>query len=207
MPDPISWSYALPYFSLSFLGGYLLGSIPISFLLVRLGGRGDLREEGSKNVGATNALRIGGTTIGALALLGDVGKGFLASFLGAMWGPDMAVLAVAGAFFGHLFPVWLKFRGGKGVAVYFGATLALYAPLAGLFAAVWLLSALLFRYSSVSSLLAALAVPAAAIFWNEWQTAELTFFLALWIWAKHAGNLKRLYEGKESKISFTTKKE
>ncbi len=202
MPDPINWSLAIPYYAAALAGGYALGAIPVSFILAKITGHGDLRQIGSGNVGATNALRAGGKLIGAFALAGDFAKGFLAALIGNLWGPDIAIIAAAGAFFGHLFPIWLKFQGGKGVAVYIGIIAALYPPLALLFAAVWSAAAIISRYSSVASLAATLATPAAAAFWNQWQIAELTFFLALWTWAKHAGNIQRLMRGTEPKIQL-----
>ena len=138
MPDPIDWGFALPYFAAALAGGYLLGSIPTGLLLTRLAGLGDIRKIGSGNIGATNALRTGRRWIGVGTLAGDAGKAALAVYLGNQYGLDTAILAATGSFFGHLFPIWLGFRGGKGVSVFLGGLAVLYWPLALLFIGIWL---------------------------------------------------------------------
>ncbi|MDQ0317008.1 glycerol-3-phosphate 1-O-acyltransferase PlsY [Amorphus orientalis] len=200
MPDPISWSYALPYFLGALLGGYLLGSIPFGLLLTRLTGAGDLRKIGSGNIGATNVLRTGRKGIAALTLLGDAGKGAVAVLIAAHWGPDMVVFAALGAFLGHLFPVWLKFRGGKGVATYLGILIAVAWPGALVFAVVWLAVAFLTRYSSLAALTATVAAVIFLFFFARLQWAELFLVLTALSWAKHWRNIARLASGTESKI-------
>ena len=139
--------------------GYLLGSIPFGLILTRLAGHGDLRDIGSGNIGATNVLRTGNKKLAALTLLLDALKGTAAVLIGARFGPDAAILGGLGAFLGHLFPVWLGFRGGKGVATYIGVLLGLYWPGAIAFCAIWLVVAAVTRYSSLSALVASAAIP------------------------------------------------
>jgi acyl phosphate:glycerol-3-phosphate acyltransferase len=194
MPDPISWSYSGPYYLLFLIGGYLVGSIPFGLILTRIAGLGDIRKIGSGNIGATNVLRTGNKGLAALTLLLDGLKGTAAVLIGNHWGPDAAIIAGAGAFIGHLFPVWLKFKGGKGVATMLGIFFGLYWPL-GLFAiAVWLIAAFAFRYSSLSALIAAAASPVFAWFLINRQIAEFCLFLAV------------LVKGEESKIRLSSSK-
>src|ERR1700719_2587117 len=144
----------------AFLLGYLLGSIPFGLILTKLAGTEDLRSIGSGNIGATNVLRTGHKGLAAATLLLDMLKGTAAVVIsGYFGGPNAAMLAALGAFLGHLFPVWLKFRGGKGVAVYIGVLLGLFWPAAVLFCAIWLLVAVITRYSSLSALIASLVTP------------------------------------------------
>jgi len=206
MPDPISWSFSGPYYLIALVGGYLLGSIPFGLILTRLAGLGDIRAIGSGNIGATNVLRTGNKRLAALTLLLDGLKGTAAVLIGGQWGPDAAICAGAGAFIGHLFPVWLKFKGGKGVATMLGIFFGLYWPL-GLFAiAVWLITAFAFRYSSLSALIAAAASPVFAWFLINRQIAEFCLFLAVLVWWRHAANIKRLLKGEESKIHLSSSK-
>ncbi len=157
MPHPMSWSLSAPYFAAALLFGYALGSIPFGVLFTRLAGLGDIRAMGSGNIGATNVLRTGRKGLAAATLLGDGLKGTAAVLaMSRLWGPDAAVLAGLGAFLGHLFPVWLGFRGGKGVATYLGLLLAFSWPAALVFAAVWLVMLARIRRET----LAARAVPA-----------------------------------------------
>lgn len=200
MPDPISWELAWPYYLAALALGYLLGSIPFGVLITRLAGAGDLRKVGSGNIGATNVLRTGRKDLAALTLLGDALKGVAAVLIARTWGPDTAVIAGVGAFLGHLFPVWLRFRGGKGVATYLGVVTALAWPAGLVFAAVWLATAYLTRYSSLSALVASLAVPAFLWLTANFQVAEATALLSLLLWLKHAGNIRRLATGRESRI-------
>ena len=203
MPDPISWSLSLPYFTAAFLFGYLLGSIPFGVVLTRLAGLGDIRAVGSGNIGATNVLRTGKKGLAAATLLGDGLKGTAAVLIAARWGPDTAVMAGLGAFLGHLFPVWLGFKGGKGVATYLGLLLAFSWPAALVFALVWLGTAYLTRYSSLSALVASLLSPAALAFFGEWQAAELFGLLTVLVYLKHWPNIRRLLAGIESRIGRT----
>ncbi|HSM20072.1 MAG TPA: glycerol-3-phosphate 1-O-acyltransferase PlsY, partial [Hyphomicrobiales bacterium] len=159
MPDPISWSFALPYLAVALVFGYLVGSIPFGLIFTRLAGLGDVRAIGSGNIGATNVLRTGRKDIAAATLAADILKGTAAVWLAAMYGPDPALVAGFGAFIGHLFPVWLKFRGGKGVATYLGILIGFHWPAALAFAAIWLYCAVLTRMSSVAGLTASLATP------------------------------------------------
>lgn len=185
---------------IALLGGYLLGAIPFGVLLTRLAGAGDLRQIGSGNIGATNVLRTGRKGLAALTLLLDGGKGAVAVLLAANVSPDLASFAGAGAFLGHLYPVWLGFRGGKGVATLLGIALALWWPAGLAFALVWVAAALLTRYSSVGGIAGAFAPPAAAAVGG--QFGMIFFFLALAVlvlW-KHRGNLERLFAGTEPRI-------
>jgi acyl phosphate:glycerol-3-phosphate acyltransferase len=202
MLRPINWSLALPYYLGAFLFGYLLGSIPFGLLLTRLAGTQDIRTIGSGNIGATNVLRTGRKGLAAATLVGDALKGSVAVWL-ATWfgGPDLGVLAALGAFLGHLFPVWLKFKGGKGVATYIGLALALAWPAAIFFCVVWIGVAVLTRYSSLAALIASAATPA-FLWWyqHDLQTAELFFVLSVLLWIMHRGNIARLVSGREGRI-------
>lgn len=200
MPDPINWQMSLPYFSAALIFGYLLGSVPFGLLLTRMAGLGDVRDIGSGNIGATNVLRTGNKGLAAATLLLDAFKGTAAVLLAGRFGPDMAVIAGFGAFVGHLYPVWLKFRGGKGVATYLGVLLGLL-PLGFLiFGAIWLLVVFVSRYSSLAALIAAIVVPVALFVLGYIQIAELlTVMSAITIW-KHRANIMRLLSGEESRI-------
>ncbi|MGI9384692.1 MAG: glycerol-3-phosphate 1-O-acyltransferase PlsY [Methyloligellaceae bacterium] len=200
MPDPINWTLALPYFATALAFGYLLGSIPFGLLLTRIGGAGDLRAIGSGNIGATNVLRTGNKGLAAVTLAADLLKGTAAAAIGLRWGMDTGVLAGLGAFLGHLFPVWLKFRGGKGVATYIGVLLGLHWPAALAFCAAWLIVAALARYSSLAALMASALTPAVLAFLGQWQTMELFVLMTLLVFIRHAGNIGRLMRGEESKI-------
>jgi glycerol-3-phosphate acyltransferase PlsY len=180
--------------------GYLLGSIPFGLILARLAGHGDLREIGSGNIGATNVLRTGSKGLAALTLILDMLKGTAAVLIGAQFGPNAALLGGLGAFLGHLFPVWLGFRGGKGVATYLGVLIGLYWPAALLFAAVWLAVAALTRYSSLAALAASLAVPVMLIFMGEAPMAALALLFTLLLYWRHADNISRLLRGEEERI-------
>jgi glycerol-3-phosphate acyltransferase PlsY len=201
MPHPMSWSLSAPYFAAALLFGYLLGSIPFGVLFTRLAGLGDIRAIGSGNIGATNVLRTGRKGLAAATLLGDGLKGTAAVLVMRwLWGPDTAILAGLGAFLGHLFPVWLGFKGGKGVATYLGLLLAFSLPAALVFGAIWLGTAALTRYSSLSALLASLASPAALAGFGEWQAAQLFVLLTVLVYVKHLPNIRRLLAGTESRI-------
>src|SRR5215212_9184491 len=180
--------------------GYLLGSIPFGLIFTRMAGLGDIRKVGSGNIGATNVLRTGRKGLAAATLVGDALKGTVAVLIAWRWGPEAASAAAFGAFLGHLFPVWLGFKGGKGVATFIGCLIGL-KPLAALvFAGVWLATAAVTRYSSFSALAASLATPVALWLIGERQMAELFLLLVVLLWWKHNQNIKRLLAGTEGRI-------
>lgn len=186
--------------TLALLLGYLLGSIPFGVLLTRMAGAGDLRAIGSGNIGATNVLRTGRKGLAAATLLLDLGKGAVAVWLAeALW-PGMGVLAAAGAFFGHCYPVWLGFRGGKGVATLMGIVLALHWPSGLVFAAVWLGLLGLVRISSVAGMAAAVSAPVSAAFFERFDIVLLLLGLAMVVLWKHRANIERLLAGSEPRI-------
>ncbi|MGH6832409.1 MAG: glycerol-3-phosphate 1-O-acyltransferase PlsY [Methyloceanibacter sp.] len=197
--SPADWSGALVYFA-AFAGGYLLGSIPFGLILAKLFGLGDLRQIGSGNIGATNVLRAGSKGLAALTLLLDAAKGTVAVLLAASWGENAAMLAGLGAFLGHLFPVWLGFRGGKGVATYLGVLLGLYWPAAAAFAAIWLIVAFATRYSSLAALAASGASVLMLALTGQWQLAALFLLLTVLLYVRHAANIGRLTRGEEARI-------
>ncbi|MBB4001682.1 MAG: glycerol-3-phosphate 1-O-acyltransferase PlsY [Aurantimonas endophytica] len=181
-------------------GGYLSGSIPFGLVFARLFGLGDLRKIGSGNIGATNALRTGNKAMAALTLAGDVLKGTVPVLVASRWGNEAAAIAGLGAFLGHIFPVWLGFKGGKGVATYLGILLGM-APIGVLvFAAVWLSVAAIWRYSSLAALAATLVVPLACLLLGYNAAAVLTAVLTLIVYLKHHANIRRLLAGTEGKI-------
>ena len=195
----ILWTMPL----LALLLGYLLGSIPFGVILTRMGGAGDLRQVGSGNIGATNVLRTGRKGLAAATLLLDLAKGALAVWLVAWLSPDDAALAAAGAFLGHCYPVWLRFRGGKGVATLMGIVLALYWPLAVVYAVVWLGLLALVRISSLAGMVAAVSAPIAAAAFGRYDLVLLLLALALIVLWKHGANLERLLTGTEPRIGRT----
>jgi len=197
--SPPDWGGALIHLA-AFAGGYLLGSIPFGLILAKLFGLGDLRQIGSGNIGATNVLRTGSKGVAALTLLLDAAKGTAAVLLAAHWGETAAMLAALGAFLGHLFPVWLGFRGGKGVATYIGVLLGLYWPAAAAFCAVWLIVAFAMRYSSLAALVASAASVAMLALAGQWRLAGLSLLLTLLLYMRHAGNIGRLARGEEARI-------
>jgi len=181
--------------------GYLLGSIPFGLLLTRFAGTQDLRSIGSGNIGATNVLRTGRKGLAAATLLCDMLKGTVAVLIaGSFGGAEAAMLAGLGAFLGHLFPVWLKFRGGKGVAVYIGVLIGLFWPAALVFGAVWLATAVTSRYSSLSSLVASFVTPTFLWWFGHPALASLFVVLTLLVFYIHRENIKRLQAGSEGKI-------
>jgi glycerol-3-phosphate acyltransferase PlsY len=181
--------------------GYLLGSIPFGLLLTRAAGLGDVRAIGSGNIGATNVLRTGRKGLAAATLLLDALKGTVAILLASrLFGPEAALAAAIGAFLGHTFPVWLGFKGGKGVATFIGCLLALDWRVALAFAAVWLGMAAVFRYSSLSALVASLLTPFAFWYLGETPTALVMALLVLLLWFKHRPNIERLMAGTEGRI-------
>jgi acyl phosphate:glycerol-3-phosphate acyltransferase len=184
--------------------GYLLGSIPFGLLLTRLAGTQDLRTIGSGNIGATNVLRTGRKSLAAATLIGDMLKGTVAVIIaGYFGGPNAAMLAALGAFLGHLFPVWLKFRGGKGVATYIGVLLGLFWPGAVVFAVLWLATAFTSRYSSLSALVAAFVTPIFLWWFGQLALALLFAVLTLLLFYSHRENIRRLQAGTEGKIGAT----
>jgi len=205
LPEPLGGlAYTWPFLA-ALAGGYLLGSIPFGLLLTRLAGYGDIRAIGSGNIGATNVLRTGNKGLAALTLLLDGAKGAAAVLIAATWGPDMQVSAAAGAFLGHLFPVWLGFKGGKGMATFLGILLALDWP-AGIAACLtWLVAAGLFRYSSLATLIAAALAPVYVFFIPlsevpAWQRMQLVAAGVALVFLRHHANIRRLIRGEEPKI-------
>jgi glycerol-3-phosphate acyltransferase PlsY len=182
--------------------GYLLGSIPFGLLLTRLGGYGDVRQIGSGNIGATNVLRTGSKGLAALTLILDAVKGFAAPAIGAMWSNE-AMLAASGAvLLGHMFPVWLAFHGGKGLATALGVVIAIAWPVAVVAGLCWLATATLFRYSSLAALVACVVAAVCAGFVVDAARAVVIVTIALVIILRHHENIHRLLAGTESRISF-----
>jgi glycerol-3-phosphate acyltransferase PlsY len=189
------------FLPVAFLIGYLLGSIPFGLVLTRLAGTQDLRSIGSGNIGATNVLRTGRKGLAAATLLLDMLKGTAAVVIsGYFGGPDAAMLAGLGAFLGHIFPVWLKFKGGKGVAVYIGILLGLFWPAALAFCLIWLAVAFASRYSSLSALIASLVTPLLLWWFGHLVLAALFAVLTLLLFYMHRENIKRLMAGTEGRI-------
>lgn len=180
--------------------GYLFGSIPFGLLLTRFAGAGDLRQVGSGNIGATNVLRTGRKGLAAATLLLDGAKGAAAVVVAQSIDPAFGVLGAAGAFIGHCYPVWLGFRGGKGVATYAGIAFALLWQVGLVFAAVWVGVLAVTRYSSLSGLLAAIAAPVAAAWWGAVDAAALFIVLTLIVLWKHRENITRLLGGTEPRV-------
>jgi glycerol-3-phosphate acyltransferase PlsY len=184
----------------SFLVGYLLGSIPFGLLLTRAAGLGDIRKIGSGNIGATNVLRTGNKTLAAAVLILDAAKGLAAVLVAGAFGPLAAVAAALGAVLGHMFPVWLSFRGGKGFATTLGVLWALAWPIGLVACGVWLLVAAIFRFSSLATLLG-MAIAAVASWWlAPREIAIFASFLTPLVWVRHHENIGRLLAGTESKI-------
>jgi glycerol-3-phosphate acyltransferase PlsY len=212
MPDPISWAHSWPYLAAFLAFGYALGSIPFGLLLTRFAGLGDIRAIGSGNIGATNVLRTGRKGLAALTLLLDGAKGTVAVILASQFGgPDAALMAGHGAVLGHLFPAWLGFRGGKGVATGLGVLIGLDWRIGLGACVVWLAMAAIFRRSSLSSLSAFAAAPILALYlpllWapggeaiGDRQLSLFAAIIAALIWFKHHENIRRLLSGNEPKI-------
>jgi glycerol-3-phosphate acyltransferase PlsY len=184
--------------------GYFLGSIPFGLIFARLAGAGDVRTIGSGNIGATNVLRTGKRWAAAATLICDAGKGAVAVVIAQLYGSEFAVLAGIGAFLGHVFPVWLKFHGGKGVATFLGVTIALDWRIGLLAGAAWLIAAALFRISSLSALIAAAATPIFFSLLHEFMIALAAAVLALFIFFTHRANIARLTRGEEPRIGQKT---
>ncbi|TAL29656.1 MAG: glycerol-3-phosphate 1-O-acyltransferase [Alphaproteobacteria bacterium] len=209
LTDP---THPLPLVLVAAVGGYLSGSVPYGLLLSKMAGAGDIRKSGSGNIGATNVLRVVGKKVAAATLVLDALKGFVPVAVAGAFHQDYAILAAFGAFFGHLFPVWLKFKGGKGVAtalgVCFGFSWMLGASLCG----IWLFMAGVTQYSSLSALTAfglapmiALRLTSADNPQGALQLTAVVFIITVIVWMRHHENIKRLFKGTESKISFSKK--
>ena len=201
MPNAIDGSF-MPEYAAALFFGYLCGSIPFGILLTRLAGAPDLRSVGSGNIGATNVLRTGRKGLAAATLLGDMLKGTVAVLIVShFFGQHAAIIAAFGAFLGHLFPVWLRFKGGKGVATFIGLLLGFQVWIAlAAFCVIWLAIAALTRYSSLAALLASAATPAILWWTGDVRLAELFLLLAVLLWIMHRANIARLIGGTESKI-------
>jgi glycerol-3-phosphate acyltransferase PlsY len=203
MAETLNWGLSGPVTLVALIVGYLFGSIPFGIILTKLAGGPDLRSIGSGNIGATNVLRTGNKKLAAATLLGDMLKGTAAVLVGSYFigGPQAALAAGVGAFLGHLFPVWLRFKGGKGVATYIGVLLGLKAVVALAFCAIWLGLAWLFRYSSLSALIASVLTPLLLWFWAGMPQAALVMaVLSVLLWIMHRENIARLLAGTEGKI-------
>jgi acyl phosphate:glycerol-3-phosphate acyltransferase len=180
--------------------GYLLGSIPFGLLLTKMGGGGDIRNIGSGNIGATNVLRTGKKGLAALTLLLDLLKGFAAVWLARNYFPGTETIAAAAAFFGHLYPVWLRFNGGKGVATYAGIMFGLFWQGGLAYAVTWVGALLIFRISSLGGLLAALVAPAAALYFGRYDLVAMLVACSLIVFWKHRANIEALLNGTEPRI-------
>jgi len=184
-----------------FLIGYLLGSIPFGLLLIRAAGLGDIRKQGSGNIGATNVLRTGNKKLAAATLLLDALKGIIPVIgCGSLLGPVPAVAAAVGAVIGHMFPIWLKFKGGKGMATAIGVLLGLSWPAGVITCCVWLVVAAAFRYSSLATLLGILIGALSSWYFLPWQIALVVTLIVPLVWQRHHANISRLLAGTEPKI-------
>ncbi len=185
----------------SLVFGYLCGTIPFGLILTKSAGLGDIRTIGSGNIGATNVLRTGNKKVAALTLVLDALKGTIPALLmGWLYGPQAAILAGLAAFFGHLFPLWLGFKGGKGVATTVGVLFGLYWPLGLIFAAVWIAMALVVRISSLSALTASLVSPFAAYFLDHGELSLPAAVMAVMVFITHRANIARILKGEEPRI-------
>ncbi|ASY62427.1 Acyl-phosphate:glycerol-3-phosphate O-acyltransferase PlsY [Sinorhizobium sojae CCBAU 05684] len=198
--DILFWQLGLPATLLCLAFGYLLGSIPFGLILTRVAGLGDVRKIGSGNIGATNVLRTGNRKLAAATLLLDALKGTAAAAIASYWGGEAGIAAGFAAFLGHLFPVWLGFKGGKGVATYIGVLLGLVPVMVLVFAAIWLAVAKVTRYSSLSALTATAIIPV-ILYATEYEKVAVLFAAMTAIsWIKHRANIQRLLSGTESRI-------
>ena len=197
----IRWETAWPYVLATFFLAYLLGAIPFGLIFARLAGAGDIRKIGSGNIGATNVLRTGNRGAAAATLICDGLKGYIAVVAGFnLGGQSFGVFAGLGAFIGHLYPIWLGFKGGKGVATYIGIVLALAWPVGLLICASWLGIAQAFRYSSLAALVSTALTPLYFLFLGTTLFALLTLMMVLLIYVKHRENIVRLLQGQEPRI-------
>lgn len=190
---------------LALLAGYLLGSIPFGFVLTKLTGGGDIRDIGSGNIGATNVLRTGNKGLAALTLLLDLLKGFAAVWLAGRFLPGTEAIAAAAAFFGHLYPVWLSFKGGKGVATYAGIMFGLFWQGGVVYAVAWIGALAIFRISSLGGMIAAIVVPVAALYFGHVELVPLLTVCSLAVLWKHRENIQRLISGTEPRIGSKNK--
>ena len=204
MPHPMGdLTYTWPFYVGAALA-YLLGSIPFGLVLTRLAGYGDIRHIGSGNIGATNVLRTGSRALAALTLLLDAGKGATAVLIARQFGPDMAAIAAIFAFLGHLFPPWLGFKGGKGVATAGGVVLAYAWPVGLVALATWFVVAAATRYSSLAALTACALAPVYAwLITRQFQPTEVILVLAVLVILRHRTNIRRLLRGEESRIRLS----
>ncbi|WP_246008575.1 glycerol-3-phosphate 1-O-acyltransferase PlsY [Afifella aestuarii] len=198
--DASNWTLLLPTLIGGLVLGYLFGSIPSGLILSRLAGFGDIRKIGSGNIGATNVLRTGNKKLAAATLLADALKGTIPILIAWQWGFGPALAAAFGAFLGHCFPVWLGFRGGKGVATFFGILLPLSWPTLIAAAAIWIGTAWFTRYSSLAALLTSALTPVILFLSGQTLLAELFLAVTFILWFRHRENLRRLLNGTESKI-------
>jgi glycerol-3-phosphate acyltransferase PlsY len=205
VPDVLeNIAYIMPFWA-AFIGGYLSGSVPFGLLFTRMAGTRDIRTIGSGNIGATNVLRTGRKDLAALTLLLDAVKGTVPVLIAARYGPDTMIFAGSGAMLGHVFPVWLRGRGGRGVATALGVLFGMSWQVAILACAIWLAVAALTRYSSLAAVLAIVATPGLAKWLATPQIAEFGVFLSVVILFRHLGNLSRLIRGEEPRIGKTAK--
>jgi glycerol-3-phosphate acyltransferase PlsY len=194
------WQLGLALTAGAAIFGYLLGSIPFGLILTRMAGLGDVRKIGSGNIGATNVLRTGNKKLAAATLLLDALKGTAAAAIASRWGMEAGIAAGFAAFIGHLYPIWLGFKGGKGIATYIGVLLGLAPVMVLLFAAIWLVMAKLTRYSSLSALVATLIVPVVLLATGYGKIGLLFVVMSIITWIKHRANIQRLLAGTESRI-------
>lgn len=201
MIDPTIYEQSFLALLVAGLVGYLIGSVPFGLILTRFAGLGDIRDIGSKNIGATNVLRTGRRDLALFTFLLDATKGLVAVLLTSVWwGGLLAAAAGLGAFLGHILPVWIGFRGGKGVATFLGVSLGLWWPAAVFFALVWIGIAIVTRYSSLAALTASITVPIAMLIHGVPEWAGLTALMTAILWLRHLGNIRRLLSGTESRI-------
>ncbi len=200
MSDIFSWQLGLALTADVAIFGYLLGSIPFGLILTRMAGLGDVRKIGSGNIGATNVLRTGNKKLAAATLLLDALKGTAAAAIASRWGIEAGIAAGFAAFLGHLYPVWLGFKGGKGIATYIGVLLGLAPVMVLVFAAIWLTLAKLTRYSSLAALVATLIVPVVLLATGYGKIGLLFVVMSIITWIKHRANIQRLLAGTEGRI-------
>jgi glycerol-3-phosphate acyltransferase PlsY len=201
LTDIITWQITLPIALAALAIGYLLGSIPFGLVLTRMAGLGDVRSIGSGNIGATNVLRTGNRKLAGATFLLDALKGTAAALVcNYLFGFEAGMLAGFAAFIGHIFPVWIGFKGGKGVATYIGILLGLAPPMAGLFAVIWIAFAYFTRYSSLSALVATLVIPVALCLLGGEKIAAVMALMTVITWWKHKANIARLMAGTENRI-------